>query len=164
MDLKFKKVPIDYGNEELNVIIGQSHFIKTVEDIYESLVTSMPGIKFGVAFNEASGPCLIRKDGTDDELINLAVNNAKNIGAGHIFIIFLKDAYPINVLNRLKNIQEICNIYVATANKVEVIVAESNLGRGIMGVIDGMPPKGIETEKDTENRKDFLRNIVKYKK
>ena len=164
MELKFEIVEIDFGGKELNVIIGQSHFIKTVEDIYETLVTAIPGIKFGLAFNEASGPCLVRREGTDQDLIDLATKNAKLIGAGHIFVLFLKDSYPINVLNRLKNIQEICNIYMATANKSQIIIAETELGRGIMGVIDGESPKGIEKENDIKNRKEFLRNITKYKR
>ncbi len=163
MKLQLESVKIE-SKEDLNVIIGQSHFIKTVEDIYETLVTSIPQIKFGLAFNEASGPCLIRKDGTDEELIELAVKNAKKIGAGHIFVLFLKNAYPINVLNQIKNIQEVCNIYAATANELEVVIAQTDLGRGIMGVIDGNSPKGVETESDIENRKDFLRNITKYKR
>ncbi len=164
MDLEFEIVEINFGGEELNVVIGQSHFIKTVEDIYETLVTAIPNIEFGLAFNEASGPCLIRKEGTDDKLITLATENAKNIGAGHVFVLFLRNAYPINILNRIKSIQEVCNIYLATANRCQVIVAKTELGRGIMGIIDGEPPKGVENKEDIKKRKDFLRNITKYKR
>lgn len=148
--------------EDANIIIGQTHFIKTVEDIYETLITSMPGIKFGIAFCEASGPCLIRSEGNDSDLIKLAEQNANDISCGHTFIIFLKNAFPINVLNQIKLVSEVCSIFCATANPVEVIIAESELGRGILGVIDGEKPKGIETAKDKQDRKDFLRKI-KYK-
>jgi len=144
---------------EVNFILGQSHFIKTVEDLYEILVSSVPGIKFGLAFCEASGACLIRSEGTDDEMRALAVENAKTIGAGHSFIIFLKDTYPINVLNAIKNCPEVCRIYCATANPCQVIVAESEQGRGIMGVIDGFAPKGLEDEEGVKWRKELLRKI-----
>ena len=156
--MELKVVDIENPNE-LNFILGQTHFIKSVEDLHEALVTSVPGIKFGLAFNEASGPCLIRRSGTDDELVELAVNNAQAIGAGHIFIIFLDGSFPVNVLNRIKDVPEVCRIFCATANPVQVIVAQSEQGRGILGVIDGYSPKGIETEKDIENRKNFLRTI-----
>ena len=156
--LEFKSVKIK-KSDDLNFILGQAHFIKTVEDIYEVLVAKIPGIKFGMAFCEASGACLIRCEGTDEELKSLAIENAKAIGAGHSFIIFLKDCYPINVLNAVKNIEEVCSIYCASANPTEVIVAETKQGRGILGVIDGFSPRGIEEEGDVRWRKDLLRNI-----
>jgi len=141
------------------VIIGQSHFIKTAEDLHETLVSSVPGIKFGLAFVESSGACKVRLEGTDEELKKLAAENALNIGAGHCFIIMLKDAYPINVLNAVKGVPEVCCVYCASANPIEVIVAESATGRGIMGVIDGAKPQGIEQDKDIAWRKGFLRTI-----
>ena len=144
---------------EINFILAQSHFIKTVEDCYETLVEAVPGIKFGLAFCEASGPKKIRKAGTDDEMIELAVKNAKKVGAGHSLFIFLKNAFPINVLNRIKNLSEVVNIYCATANPTEVIVVETSLGRGIMGVIDGGSPNGVENKKEEKERKQFLRKI-----
>ncbi len=145
--------------ENTNIILGQSHFIKTVEDIHELLVTSVPGIKFGLAFCESSGPCLVRHSGTDAELEALAVKNALAIGAGHSFIIILGNAYPINVLNGLKQLQEVCSIYCATANPVKIVIAEDETGRGILGVIDGEKPKGVEAETETKERKEFLRRI-----
>lgn len=145
--------------EGLNMIIGQSHFIKTVEDIHEALVGTVPGIKFGLAFNESSGPRLVRYTGTDDALIDLAKKNARNIGAGHLFILFLENAFPINVMKALKDLPEICEIYCATANPVEVVVAETDQGRGVMGLVDGFSPLGEEEEKDIQERKDFLRKI-----
>lgn len=146
--------------EETNFVLGQSHFIKTVEDVHEALVSAVPGIKFGLAFCEASGACLIRWTGTDLEMIALAQKNAAAIGAGHSFILFLGQGfYPINVLNALKMIPEICHIYCATANPTGVIVVETGEGRGILGVIDGQKPKGIEEEKDIAWRKGFLRTI-----
>jgi len=145
--------------EDVNFILGQSHFIKTVEDLYEILVSSVPGIKFGLAFCEASGACLIRSEGTDEEMKVLAVDNAKNIGAGHSFIVFLKDVYPINVLNAIKNCPEVCRIFCATANPCQVIVAESEQGRGILGVIDGFAPKGVEDGEGIKWRTDLLRKI-----
>ena len=145
--------------EEYNIILGQSHFIKTIEDLYEALVNCMPDIQFGLAFNEASGPCLVRKDGTDNELIEMAVQNIKKIGAGHSFLIILKNAFPINVLPAIKDCREVVNIFCATANPVQVIVAESDQGRGILGVIDGFSPKGVELDTDITNRKNFLLNI-----
>ncbi|MDD4879250.1 MAG: adenosine-specific kinase [Candidatus Omnitrophica bacterium] len=144
---------------EYNVIIGQSHFIKTVEDIHEAMVTAVPGMKFGMAFCESSGACLVRSTGTDEGLKKLAEKNALSIGAGHCFIVIMKDSYPINVLNAIKNIPEVCGIYCATANPVELIIAESDSGRGILGVIDGAKPKGIEDETGVKWRKDFLRKI-----
>jgi len=144
---------------EINLILGQSHFIKTVEDLHEALVSTVPGIKFGLAFCESSGPALVRWSGTDEELIKLAQENALRIGAGHSFIIFLRDAYPINVLNAIKRVPEVCRIYCATANPVEVVLAETEQGRGILGVIDGVKPKGIEEEQHIRERKEFLRKI-----
>ena len=156
--MELKTIGIE-NPHELNFILGQTHFIKSVEDLHEALVTAVPGIKFGLAFNEASGPCLVRKSGTDDALTELAVKNAEAIGAGHMFIIFLDGTFPINVLNQIKDVPEVCHIFCATANPVQVIIAESEQGRGILGVIDGYSPKGIETEKDIEDRKNFLRTI-----
>jgi adenosine/AMP kinase len=144
---------------ELNFILGHSHFIKTVEDIHEALVNTVPNIKFGLAFCEASQKCLVRWSGTDDELVELARENAMNLSAGHSFIIFLEDAFPINVLNTVKQVPEVCRIFCATANPVEVVVAKTDLGRGILGVIDGLPTVGIETDEDIKERKDFLRMI-----
>lgn len=145
--------------EGTNVILGQSHFIKTVEDLYEAITSSSPTAKFGLAFCESSGPCLVRSEGTDKDLVKIAEDNALMIGAGHSFIIILKDTYPIQVLKAIKDAYEVCSIYAATANPLEVIVAETEIGRGILGVIDGSKPKGVETEKDKEERKSFLRKI-----
>jgi hypothetical protein len=145
--------------EDVNLILGQSHFIKTVEDLYEALVTAVPGIKFGLAFCEASGDCLIRTEGTDEEMRKLAAENALAIGAGHSFLILLKNAYPIHVLKAVERVQEVCNIFCATANPVEVVIADSKQGRGILGVIDGEKPKGIEDASGTAWRKDLLRKI-----
>jgi adenosine/AMP kinase len=146
--------------DELNFILGQSHFIKTVEDIHEALVNAVPGVKFGVAFCEASGKCLVRWSGTDEAMINLAKKNARAIGAGHSFIVFLGNGfYPVNVLNALKVVPEVCRIFCATANPVEVLIAETELGRGILGVVDGASPLGIEGEEDIAWRKGFLRTI-----
>ncbi len=142
-----------------NVIVGQSHFIKTAEDLYEAITTSCPHAKFGMAFCEASGPCLIRVEGNDAELKKIAAENAISLGAGHTFVIILKDAFPINVLGAVKACHEVCHIYCATSNPLEVIVAETEQGRGIMGVIDGFPPKGVETEADVKARREFLRKI-----
>ncbi len=145
--------------EDGNLILGQTHFIKTVEDVYEAIVNTVPQMKFGVAFNEASRPCLTRADGNDPELQALAVRNAVAIGAGHIFVVVMKSGYPINVLGRIKDVPEVCSIYCATANPVEVIVAETEQGRGVLGVVDGFSPKGVETEQDAKARQDFLRKI-----
>ena len=145
--------------EGANIILGTSHFIKTVEDLYEALVNTVPQMKFGIAFNEASGACLTRVDGNDGDLKAVATRNATAIGAGHSFIIVMKDGYPINVLGWIKDVPEICAIHCATANPVEVIVAESEQGRGILGVIDGASPKGVETPADAEWRHGFLRKI-----
>lgn len=142
-----------------NVIIGQTHFIKTAEDIYEAMVNSAPGIKFGVAFCEASMECLVRVEGNDDEMKAFATKNALNIGSGHTFIIVMKEGYPINVLRALKNVPEVCSIFCATANELDVVVAQNERGRGIIGVIDGEKPKGIENEEHREERKRFLRTI-----
>jgi adenosine/AMP kinase len=145
--------------KECNIILGQSQFIKTVEDIYEALVNSVPQIKFGLAFCESSGPCLIRCEGNDPELKNMSTTTALNLASGHCFIIFIKGAYPLNVLNAIKNVPEVCQLYCATANPVEVILAETEQGRGILGVIDGYKSKGIENEKDADERKRLLRKI-----
>jgi adenosine/AMP kinase len=142
-----------------NLILGASHFIKTVEDIYEAIVNTAPQMKFGIAFNEASGQCLIRVDGNDDALKQLAVKNAHALGAGHSFVVVMKDGFPINVLGRIKDVPEVVNIFCATANPVEAIVAESEQGRGILGVIDGSSPRGVETEEDAKWRHSFLRKI-----
>lgn len=145
--------------EDVNVIIGQAHFIKTVEDLNEALVGSMPGIRFGLAFSESSGPCLIRVEGNDPEMRELAIRNAKTLGAGHSFVICLRNAYPVNVLNSVKGCPEVCRVYCATANPVQVIVAGSPQGRGILGVIDGQSPLGVEDETAAETRHELLRQI-----
>lgn len=145
--------------KDTNLILGQTHFIKSTEDLYEVLVTSVPGIKFGLAFCEASSKCLVRSEGNDDELKKAAEDNALALGCGHSFLIFMRNAYPINVLNSIKNVQEVCSIFCATANPVEAIIAETEQGRGILGVIDGESPRGIEKSKDVEERKSFLRTI-----
>ena len=159
--MEFKIVQIE-APKECNLILGQSHFIKTVEDIYEALASSAAGIKFGVAFCESSGECLVRHDGNDPELRKRAAEAALAIGCGHSFIVFLKGAYPINVLTQLKAVPEVCGIYAATANPLQVIVAETEQGCGIMGVVDGAKPKGIEDEAGIKWRKDFLR-MMGYK-
>jgi len=145
--------------DSLNLILGHSHFIKTVEDIHEAMVNAVPMPKFGLAFCEASDKCLIRHTGTDDELIELAKKNAVALSAGHSFILFMKDIFPINVLNAIKNVPEVCRIFCATANPVEVIIAETQQGRGILGVIDGYSSKGIESQIDISSRKDLLRKF-----
>lgn len=146
--------------ETINFILGQSHFIKTVEDVHEALVTAVPGIKFGLAFSEASGKCLVRWSGTDEDMIDLARQNASAVGAGHSFILFLGDGFfPINVLQSIKRVPEVCRIFCATANPTEVIVAETDQGRGILGVIDGSKPSGVEGDDDITWRKGFLRQI-----
>jgi hypothetical protein len=150
--------------EDTNIIVGQSHFIKTVEDVYEVMKTVNPNLEFGFAFNEASGPCLIRYEGNNDHLVEAAIDNAKKIGAGHIFVLIIKNGFPISIKNQLMNVQEIVNIFAATANPLQVIIAETEQGRGIMGVIDGNSPKGIEEEEDKKKRYDFLRNITGYKR
>lgn len=153
------KVVVVNVPEACNVILGQSHFIKTVEDLYEALVNAVPNIKFGLAFCESSGPCLVRFDGNDPELKQLASQTAFQLSAGHTFIIFMRDAYPINVLDKVKSVPEVCNIFMATANPFQVILAVTEQGRGIMGVVDGYASKGIETERDVSERKEFLRKI-----
>jgi uncharacterized protein len=145
--------------EELNFILGQSHFIKTVEDLHEALVQSSPSLKFGIAFCESSGPRLVRWSGNDQELIDLAVKNAHAIGAGHAFVVLLKDGFPINVLNAIKSLPEVCTVYCATANPVEVVVGQTEQGRGILGVIDGGSPLGVENEDDIAERKSMLRRF-----
>lgn len=144
---------------DCNLILGQSHFIKTIEDIYEAMVNTAPSSKFGVAFCESSGPCLVRREGNDENLVKAAAQNALRVGAGHCFILLLKNAYPINVLNTIKNVPEVCHVYCATANPVEVVVAETELGRGILGVIDGKKSAGIEGTEEVNERKKFLRKI-----
>jgi adenosine/AMP kinase len=156
MELKLVPLEIPEGG---NLILGQSHFIKTVEDVYEALVNTVPQMKFGIAFNEASGPCLTRVDGNDAALQALAAKNAQAVAAGHTFVVVMRDGYPINVLGRIKDVPEVCSIFCATANPVQVVVAESEQGRGVLGVIDGEPPKGIETDDDAAARRNFLRKI-----
>ncbi len=158
MALEFKTVRIEKP-AEINFILGQTHFIKSVEDLYEAMVGASASAKFGIAFCESSGECLIRVEGNDEEMKKLAVKNASAIGAGHSFIIFMKDAYPINVLNAVKNVPEVCSIYCATANSVEVVIAETESGRGILGVIDGAKTKGVEGPEGVKWRKEFLRKI-----
>ncbi|MEA3255502.1 MAG: adenosine-specific kinase [Candidatus Altiarchaeota archaeon] len=160
--MEIKSVDIEKP-PEVNLILGQSHFIKTVEDLYEVLITAVPRIEFGLAFCEASGDLLVRIDGTDKGMMDLAAKNAERIAAGHSFIIFLKNAFPINVLNAVKNVPEVCRIYAATANPLQVIIAETERGRGILGVIDGKIPVGVESLDQMKERKDFLRRIG-YKK
>ena len=156
--METKTIPVEIP-EGCNVILGQTHFIKTAEDLYEITATTVPRAKFGVAFTEASGPCLIRTEGNDDDLIAACVKTLESIGAGHVFCIFLKDAFPINILTPIKNCPEVCRILCATANPLEVVVASTVQGRGILGVIDGFSPKGIETPADRATRKEFLRKI-----
>ncbi|HEY3265137.1 MAG TPA: adenosine-specific kinase, partial [Actinomycetota bacterium] len=145
--------------EDLNVILGQAHFIKTVEDLHEALVGAVPGLRFGIAFNEASGPRLVRRSGNDPELVDLVVRSAEAIGAGHLFVIALRDGFPINVLNAVKAVPEVCRIFCATANPLEVVVGVSEQGRAVLGVVDGEPPLGVETNSDETERKDLLRRF-----
>ena len=156
--MELHSVPLEIP-EGGNLIVGQSHFIKTVEDLYEAMVNTVPQMKFGIAFNEASGPCLTRADGNDDALKALAIRNASALAAGHAFVIAMRHGYPINVLGRIKEVPEVCSIFCATANPVEAIVAQSEHGRGILGVIDGSPPKGVENEQEANFRREFLRKI-----
>ena len=156
MELKAVRLAIP---ENGNIIVGQSHFIKTVEDIYEAMVNTSPHLQFGIAFNEASGDCLIRFDGNDDTLKQNAIENARAIGAGHVFVVTLRNGFPINVLNRIREVPEVANIYCATANPVEVIIAETDQGRGILGVVDGSSPKGVETEEHAKMRIDLLQKF-----
>jgi len=160
--MELKLVPLDIP-EGGNLILGQSHFIKTLEDIYEAIVNTVPQMKFGVAFNEASGPCLVRVDGNDDALKALAAKNASALAAGHIFVVVMRDGYPINILGRIKDVPEVCGIFCATANPVQAVVAETDEGRGVLGVIDGSRPKGVETSEDAEKRRGFLR-MIGYKR
>lgn len=145
--------------EEMNFILGQSHFIKTVEDLHEAIVNIAPQMKFGLAFCESSGPALVRYSGNDETLVDIAKKNALNISSGHCFLIFMEKGFPLNILNTIKNVPEVCQIFCATANAVEVIIAETESGRGILGVIDGVKTKGVEGEEDIKKRKDFLRKI-----
>ena len=156
MELKIVRIK---KPDDVNIIFGQSHFIKTVEDLYETLVGSVPGIKFGFAFCESSGACKVRSEGNSQELKELAQSNALEIGAGHTFLVCMKEAYPINVLNAIKEIPEVCSIFCATANQVDIVLAETDSGRGVLGVIDGLKPKGIENKEDISWRKDLLRKI-----
>ncbi len=156
--MELKLIEIDKP-EDMNFILGQSHFIKTVEDLYEAVATTVPQAAFGLAFNESSGPCLTRVEGNDEALRAAAVRNAHALGAGHVFVLLLRNAYPINVLNAIRRVPEVCSIFCATANPLEVVVVRSQQGRGILGVIDGSSPKGVETEADTEARRSFLRKI-----
>jgi adenosine/AMP kinase len=160
MDLKLVQLEIPEGG---NLILGQSHFIKTVEDIYEAIVNTSPQMKFGVAFNEASGPCLTRVDGNDEGLKALAARNATAVGAGHTFVVVMTNGYPINVLGRIKDVPEVCGIFCATANPVQAVVVENEQGRGIIGVIDGERPKAVEGTEDAEKRRAFLR-MIGYKR
>jgi len=156
--LQFDSVRMEFP-ADANIVVGQSHFIKTVEDIYEAVVGTVPQAKFGLAFNESSGPCLTRSDGNDDELRTAAIRNAQALAAGHVFVLIVRSAYPINLLGAIRNVQEVCSIFCATANPVEIVVAKSEQGRGVMGVIDGSSPTGIEGPGDVAARKEFLRKI-----
>ncbi len=158
MNLEIHDVKIDYP-EGCNIILGQTHFIKSAEDLYEIIATSVPKARFGIAFTEASGPCLIRTEGNDRELVGCCATILKSIGAGHVFCILLRDAYPINVLTQIKNCPEVCTVFCATANPLQVLVASTLQGWGVIGVIDGSPPKGVETEDDRQERRDLLRKI-----
>ena len=155
--MELSSVPIEKP-EDLNLILGQSHFIKTVEDLHEACV-NVPGLRFGIAFNEASGPRLVRCSGNDEELVDVAVRNAQAIGAGHLFVVALRDGFPIHVLNAVKTVPEVCRVFCATANPLEVVVGETEQGRGVLGVIDGSPPTGIETDEDEAERKELLRHF-----
>lgn len=156
--MELTAVPLDKP-DALNVIVGQAHFVKTVEDLHEALAGTSPHLRFGVAFNEASGPCLVRRSGNDQELVDLAVRNAEAIGAGHVFVVLLREGFPVNVLNQVKQVPEVCHVFCATANPVEVLVAQTALGRGVVGVVDGSPPAGVETGADEADRKALLRAI-----
>lgn len=156
--MKFESVRLTVP-ENSNIVVGQSHFIKTAEDLYEALVNTVPGIEFAIAFNEASGPCLVRVEANNDELRAAAVTNALSIGAGHVFVVIMRKAFPINVLERIQRCPEVCRIFCATANPLEVLVASTEQGRGVVGVIDGFPPKGVEGSGDAAQRKQFLRKI-----
>jgi uncharacterized protein len=158
MNLEIHAVRIDIP-EGSNIILGQTHFIKTAEDLYEVIATTVPRARFGVAFTEASGPCLIRTEGNDEELIQGCVTTLQAIGAGHVFCILLREAFPVNILNQIKNCPEVCRVFCATANPLQVVVASNSQGWGVLGVIDGYPPKGVETEEDRRERREFLRKI-----
>lgn len=161
MELKTVAMNIPEG---ANLILGQAHFIKTVEDLFEIMITTVPGVKFGVAFSEASGPCLIRTEGNDEELMKAAAENAQALAAGHTFNILMKNAYPVNMLNAVKQCQEVCAIFCATANPVQAIVGKSDQGCGVLGVVDGCAPRGVEEPQDKEDRRTLLRSIIGYKK
>lgn len=156
--MELQIVPIEKP-ENINFILGQSHFIKTVEDLHEAIVSTAPNLRFGLAFCEASGPCLVRWSGNDDALTKLAIANAQAIGAGHSFIVFMDNGFPVNILNTIKNVLEVCQVYCATANSTQVVIAAHDGGRGILGVIDGSSPKGVEGDADIVARKSFLRKI-----
>jgi len=156
LELKVVRIEVPEG---CNIVLGQTHFIKSVEDLHEAMVNSVPGVRFGVGFCESSGPCLVRHSGTDGEMESLASDLALRVGCGHSFVLVMRGAYPINVLNRIREVPEVCGIYAATANPLEVVIAETEQGRGILGVIDGLKPKGVETGKEVEERKQFLRRI-----
>lgn len=160
--MELKLVPLRVPPDG-NLVLGQAHFIKTVEDIYEAIVNTVPQMKFGVAFNEASGPCLIRVDGNDEALQKLAAENAAAVAAGHVFVVVMTGGFPINVLGRIKDVPEVCSIFCATANPVQAVVIESEQGRGVLGVIDGSSPKGVESAEDVEKRRGFLR-MIGYKR
>jgi hypothetical protein len=156
--MQLSAVPLAFPSD-CNVVVGQSHFIKTVEDIAEIVVTTVPGAKFGLAFCEASGPCLVRTEGNDAELVEVATQQATQVGAGHVFFLVLRDAYPINVLPAIKQCPEVCRVFCATANPVQILVAETEQGRGVVGVVDGSPPQGVEGEAEKATRREFLRKI-----
>jgi adenosine/AMP kinase len=156
--MEFKSVRMEIP-EGANIILGQSHFIKTAEDLYEVILNTVPGAKFGIAFNEASGPCLVRVEANDDELRRAAIANAEAIGAGHAFVVLIRQAYPLNLLSRIKDCFEVCTIFCATANPVEVILAETGQGRAVLGVVDGSSPKGVEGAENVQQRREFLRKI-----
>lgn len=158
MNLEIHAIKIEVP-EGCNLVLGQAHFVMTVEDLYETMVSSVPNARFGIAFTEASGPCLIRTEGNDPELVMSCVTSLQAIGAGHIFCIYMRNAYPVNVLNAIKNCPEVCNIYCATANALQVVVASTDRGWGVMGVIDGLPPKGLETDADRKERREMLRSV-----
>ena len=158
MAVETELVPIE-NPDGLNVILGQTHFIKTAEDVHEALVNAVPGIRFGVAFCEASGPCLVRVEGNDEGLKALAAKNALAVGAGHFFVVFVREAYPLNLLRALRDVPEVVNLYAATANPIDVVVASNRRGRGVVGIIDGERPKGVETPADRKERREFLRKI-----
>jgi adenosine/AMP kinase len=156
--LEFKTVKIE-PVKDCNVILGMAHFIKTVEDLYEALVNAVPNIRFGIGFCESSGPCLVRSEGNDEELKHIATEKALKIACGHSFLIYIKNAYPLNVLDKIKHVPEVCTIYAATANPLEIIIAETEQGRGIIGVVDGLKSRGVETGEDAKERREFLRKI-----